>query len=235
MNNILTIWGKQTQLRVNYVPRFSSSNFGNNFLYELKLYEILMIVLFCFFTVTRLESTEMDQSENEDYSMMSSPLPGKKDKRDDSDNDKPRGRKKQSLLDQEDSLSMDELSKSTQESKPRSGQRGRKRAAATSESDDQQWPDKRLKEDLEFEDEQNSPPKKGRRGRPPKSAKASAAKEEPVAKTPKRGRKKAVAVEIPQDDEEESLDIADEQDYENVEQKRRGKAPGRASRKTAQK
>lgn len=130
---------------------------------------------------------------------------------------------------------MDELSKSTQESKPRSGQRGRKRAAATSESDDQQWPDKRLKEDLEFEDEQNSPPKKGRRGRPPKSAKASAAKEEPVAKTPKRGRKKAVAVEIPQDDEEESLDIADEQDYENVEQKRRGKAPGRASRKTAQK
>lgn len=194
-----------------------------------------MKVLFSFFSGGRLDSTEMDHSENEDYSMMSSPVSGKKDKRDDSDTDKPRGRKKQTLLDQEDSLSVDELSKSAQETKSRSGQRGRKRAAATSESDDQQWPDKRLKEDLEFEDEQNSPPKKGRRGRPPKSAKVSAAKEEPVAKTPRRGRKRAAVVEIPQDEEEESLDMAEEQDYENVEQKRSGKGRGRTTRKPAQK
>lgn len=183
----------------------------------------------------RLESTELDQTENDDYSMMSSPLSVKKDKRDDSDNDKPRGRKKQSLLDQEDSLSMDELSKSVQESKSRSGLRGRKRA--TSESDDQQWPDKRLKEDLEFEDEQNSPPKKGRRGRPPKAIKASTAKEEPVAKTPRRGRKRAAAIELPQDEEEESLDMPDEQVYENVEPKKRGRGrgPAKATRKSTQK
>ncbi|KAG9491937.1 hypothetical protein GDO78_000439 [Eleutherodactylus coqui] len=184
----------------------------------------------------RLDSAELDQSENEDYSMMSSPLSGKKsEKREESDIEKPRGRKKQSLLDQDDSLSMDELSKSVQESKPRGGQRGRKRAAPPSESDDQQWPDKRLKEDLlEFEDEQNSPPKKARRGRPPKSAKGGPAKEE-APKTPRRGRKKAIPIESTQEDEEEALDINEEQDSENVEQKRKGRGGARGPRKTAQK
>lgn len=184
----------------------------------------------------RLDSTELDHSENEDYSMLASPLSVKKvDKREDSDIDKPRGRKKQTLLDPDDSLSIDELSKSVQESKPRGGQRGRKRAAPATESDDQPWPDKRLKEDLlEFEDEQNSPPKKARRGRPPKAAKVAPVKEEPAPKTPRRGRKKAVPVETPQEEEEEALDIIEEQDSENVEQKRKGRG-ARTPRKTAQK
>ncbi|XP_069826004.1 sister chromatid cohesion protein PDS5 homolog B isoform X2 [Dendropsophus ebraccatus] len=224
VNKPLSTAGKQTQSKSSRMETVSNASSGSNPSSPGRI-------------KGRLDSTELDQSENEDYSMISSPLSGKKgDKRDDSDIDKPRGRKKQSLLDQDDSLSMDELSKSVQESKPRTGQRGRKRAAPASESDEQQWPDKRLKEDLlEFEDEQNSPPKKARRGRPPKSAKVVPAKEEPAPKTPRgRGRKKAVPVESSQEDEEEALDISEEQDTENVEQKRRGRGAGRP-RKTAQK
>uniref|UniRef100_A0A8C5R541 PDS5 cohesin associated factor B n=1 Tax=Leptobrachium leishanense TaxID=445787 RepID=A0A8C5R541_9ANUR len=194
----------------------------------------------------RLDSTELDPSENDDYTMMSSPLSGKKgDKRDDSDIlrsdiDKPRGRKKPSLLDQEDNLSIEDLAKSVQEPKSRGAQRGRKRSAVASESDEQQWPDKRLKEGLlENEDEQNSPPKKARRGRPPKSAKVLATKEEPAAKAPKRGRKKAVAVESPPEEEaeeEEEEELVEKiEEPEPVEPKKRGRGASKTPKKTPQK
>ncbi|XP_065450664.1 sister chromatid cohesion protein PDS5 homolog B isoform X5 [Chrysemys picta bellii] len=173
----------------------------------------------------RLDSTEMDHSENEDFTM-ASPLPGKKtDKRDDSDlvrseMEKPRGRKKATITDSEEKLGIDDLNKLGQEQKLRGSQRGRKRAAVVSESDEPQWPEeKRLKEDvLESEDEQNSPPKKGRRGRPPKAASGDTPKEEPTAKTSKRGRKKAVPVASAVEEEEE-----EEGQSENVEQKPKGR------------
>uniref|UniRef100_A0A8C0J9G0 PDS5 cohesin associated factor B n=1 Tax=Chelonoidis abingdonii TaxID=106734 RepID=A0A8C0J9G0_CHEAB len=176
----------------------------------------------------RLDSTEMDHSENEDFTM-ASPLPGKKtDKRDDSDLvsmsclDKPRGRKKATITDSEEKLGIDDLNKLGQEQKLRGSQRGRKRAAVVSESDEPQWPEeKRLKEDvLESEDEQNSPPKKGRRGRPPKAASGGTPKEEPAAKTSKRGRKKAVPVASVVEEEEEE---EEEGQSENVEQKPKGR------------
>ncbi|XP_029458531.1 sister chromatid cohesion protein PDS5 homolog B isoform X2 [Rhinatrema bivittatum] len=182
----------------------------------------------------RLDSTELDHSENEDYTMMSSPLPGKKtDKRDDSDLirselEKPRGRKK-AFIDPEEKLNLEDLSKLGQEQKPKSGQRGRKRTLVASESDEP-WPEeKRLKEDLlENEDEQNSPPKKGRRGRPPKSTKGATPKEDPVVKPAKRGRKKA---QPPPAEEEEEME--EEQVSENLEQKRRVRQP-KTSRKAQQ-
>nr|XP_032637892.1 sister chromatid cohesion protein PDS5 homolog B isoform X2 [Chelonoidis abingdonii] len=173
----------------------------------------------------RLDSTEMDHSENEDFTM-ASPLPGKKtDKRDDSDLseiEKPRGRKKATITDSEEKLGIDDLNKLGQEQKLRGSQRGRKRAAVVSESDEPQWPEeKRLKEDvLESEDEQNSPPKKGRRGRPPKAASGGTPKEEPAAKTSKRGRKKAVPVASVVEEEEEE---EEEGQSENVEQKPKGR------------
>ncbi|XP_030419018.1 sister chromatid cohesion protein PDS5 homolog B isoform X2 [Gopherus evgoodei] len=173
----------------------------------------------------RLDSTEMDHSENEDFTM-ASPLPGKKtDKRDDSDlseMEKPRGRKKATITDSEEKLGIDDLNKLGQEQKLRGSQRGRKRAAVVSESDEPQWPEeKRLKEDvLESEDEQNSPPKKGRRGRPPKAASGGTPKEEPAAKTSKRGRKKAVPVASVVEEEEEE---EEEGQSENVEQKPKGR------------
>uniref|UniRef100_A0A674IXR1 Sister chromatid cohesion protein PDS5 homolog B n=1 Tax=Terrapene triunguis TaxID=2587831 RepID=A0A674IXR1_9SAUR len=175
----------------------------------------------------RLDSTEMDHSENEDFTM-ASPLPGKKtDKRDDSDlvrseMEKPRGRKKATITDSEEKLGIDDLNKLGQEQKLRGSQRGRKRAAVVSESDEAQWPEeKRLKEDvLESEDEQNSPPKKGRRGRPPKAASGGTPKEEPAAKTSKRGRKKAVPVASVVEEEEEE---EEEGQSENMEQKPKGR------------
>ncbi|EMP30052.1 Sister chromatid cohesion protein PDS5 like protein B [Chelonia mydas] len=175
----------------------------------------------------RLDSTEMDHSENEDFTM-ASPLPGKKtDKRDDSDlvrseMEKPRGRKKATITDSEEKLGIDDLNKLGQEQKLRGSQRGRKRSAVVSESDEPQWPEeKRLKEDvLESEDEQNSPPKKGRRGRPPKVASGGTPKEEPAAKTSKRGRKKAVPVASVVEEEEEE---EEEGQSENMEQKPKGR------------
>uniref|UniRef100_H3AP07 PDS5 cohesin associated factor B n=1 Tax=Latimeria chalumnae TaxID=7897 RepID=H3AP07_LATCH len=163
----------------------------------------------------RLDSSELDHSENEDILMMkSSPLPGKKgDKRDDSDlmrseTEKPRGRKRATASDQDEKLNQEEQSKSGQEQKPKAGQRGRKRTAAAAESDDQSsWPEEKRVD----EDEQNSPPKKGRRGRPPKAAIVDTPKEETPGKVSKRGRKKAVPAE------EEG-----ERDSENVEQKQKG-------------
>ncbi|XP_019380103.1 PREDICTED: sister chromatid cohesion protein PDS5 homolog B isoform X2 [Gavialis gangeticus] len=180
----------------------------------------------------RLDSTEMDHSENEDFTM-ASPLPGKKnDKRDDSDlseMEKPRGRKKAAITDSEEKLGLDDLSKLSQEQKLRGSQRGRKRTAVVSESDEPQWQEeKRLKEDaLESEDEQNSPPKKGRRGRPPKTTGGSMPKEEPVAKSSKRGRKKAAPTAEEEEEEEE------ERQSENMEQKPKGRQ-NRAPKRTQQ-
>ncbi|XP_030056231.1 sister chromatid cohesion protein PDS5 homolog B-like [Microcaecilia unicolor] len=173
----------------------------------------------------RLDSTELDHSENEDYTMMASPLSGKKtDKRDDSDLirselEKPRSRKK-TLVDPEEKMNLDELCKLGQEQKLKGGQRGRKRTAVASESDEP-WPEeKRLKEDLlENEDEQNSPPKKGRRGRPPKAAKGTTPKEDTAVKPAKRGRRKAQQLATDKEEMEE------EQVSENLEQKRRGRQP----------
>uniref|UniRef100_A0A803T0K6 PDS5 cohesin associated factor B n=1 Tax=Anolis carolinensis TaxID=28377 RepID=A0A803T0K6_ANOCA len=190
---------------------------------------------------SRLDSTELDHSENEDYTM-ASPLPAKKnDKRDDSDIselEKPRSRKK-IITDPEDKLGMDDLSKLGQESKLRSGQRGRKRAAVISESEEPQWPEeKRLKEDvLESEDEQNSPPKKGRRGRPPKAAAGATQKEESAAKTPKRGRKKATPVKPVEEEEEEGEEEGEEEERQMdiIEQKskiRQYKTPRKAQQRS---
>lgn len=171
----------------------------------------------------RLDSTEMDHSENEDYTM-SSPLPGKKsDKREDSDLvrselEKPRSRKKASVTDPEEKLGMDDLSKLVQEQKPKGSQRGRKRGHAASESEEQQWPEeKRHKEELlGNEDEQNSPPKKGKRGRPPKPL-GGTSKEEPVVKTSKKGNKKKPAPPVVDEDEEEERQMG------NTEQKSKSK------------
>uniref|UniRef100_A0A2K5WHM2 PDS5 cohesin associated factor B n=1 Tax=Macaca fascicularis TaxID=9541 RepID=A0A2K5WHM2_MACFA len=180
----------------------------------------------------RLDSSEMDHSENEDYTM-SSPLPGKKsDKRDDSDLselEKPRGRKKTPVTEQEEKLGMDDLTKLVQEQKPKGSQRGRKRGHTASESDEQQWPEeKRLKEDiLENEDEQNSPPKKGKRGRPPKPLGGSTPKEEPTLKTSKKGSKKKSGLPAPEEEEEE------ERQSGNTEQKSKSKQH-RVSRRAQQ-
>ncbi|XP_029389387.1 sister chromatid cohesion protein PDS5 homolog B isoform X1 [Mus pahari] len=162
----------------------------------------------------RLDSSEMDHSENEDYTM-SSPLPGKKsDKREDSDLvrselEKPRSRKKAPVTDPEEKLGMDDLTKLVQEQKPKGSQRGRKRGRTASDSDEQQWPEeKRHKEELlENEDEQNSPPKKGKRGRPPKPLGGGTSKEEPTMKTSKKGNKKKPAAPVVDDDEEEERQI----------------------------
>ncbi|KAH0505154.1 Sister chromatid cohesion protein PDS5-like protein B [Microtus ochrogaster] len=171
-----------------------------------------------------LDSSEMDHSENEDYTM-SSPLPGKKsDKRDDSDLvrselEKPRSRKKAPVTDPEEKLGMDDLTKLVQEQKPKGSQRGRKRGHAASESEEQQWPEeKRHKEEpLENEDEQNSPPKKGKRGRPPKPLGGGTSKEEPTVKTSKKGNKKKPVPPVVDEDEEEERQIG------NTEQKSKSK------------
>ncbi|XP_072706477.1 sister chromatid cohesion protein PDS5 homolog B isoform X4 [Ciconia boyciana] len=173
----------------------------------------------------RLDSTEMDHSENEEFTL-ASPLPGKKtDKRDDSDlvrseMEKPRGRKKAAITDSEEKLSIDDLNKLGQEQKLRGSQRGRKRPAVVSESDETQWQEeKRLKEDvIESEDEQNSPPKKGRRGRPPKANNGGTPKEEPVAKSSKRSKKKQMPAAAAEEEEEE-----EERQTENIEQKPKGR------------
>ncbi|KAI6078510.1 Sister chromatid cohesion protein PDS5-like protein B isoform X4 [Aix galericulata] len=181
----------------------------------------------------RLDSTEMDHSENEDFTL-TSPLPGKKtDKRDDSDLseiEKPRGRKKPAITDSEEKLSIDDLNKLGQEQKLRGSQRGRKRPAVVSESDETQWQEeKRLKDDvIESEDEQNSPPKKGRRGRPPKANNGATPKEEPPAKSSKRSKKKQTPAAAVEEEEEE-----EERQTENIEQKPKGRQ-NRTTKRTQQ-
>lgn len=120
-----------------------------------------------------------------------------------------------------------------QESKPK---RGRKKAAANAtvatEAEDQ-WDD-----ETRPEDEQNSPPKKGRRGRPPKSVTAS---QDTPAKG-RRGRKKAApSPEEEEDEEEEEEERADEEaeddeeddrSSENLEVKTKGGRQARAPRRS---
>lgn len=176
----------------------------------------------------RLDSSEMDHSENEDYTM-SSPLPGKKsEKREDSDLselEKPRSRKKAPVTDPEEKLGMDDLTKLVQEQKPKGSQRGRKRGHTASESDEQPWPEeKRHKEELlENEDEQNSPPKKGKRGRPPKPLGGGTSKEEPSMKTSKKGNKKKLAPPVVDDDEEEERQIGNTEQKSKIKQHRTSK------------
>ncbi|KAF4788052.1 Sister chromatid cohesion protein PDS5 B [Turdus rufiventris] len=183
----------------------------------------------------RLDSSEMDHSENEEFTL-ASPLPGKKtDKRDDSDlvrseMEKPRGRKKATITDSEEKLGIDDLNKLGQEQKLRGNQRGRKRPAVVSEADETQWQEeKRLKEDvIESEDEQNSPPKKGRRGRPTRTNNGATPKEEPVAKSSKRSKKKQTPAAAVEEEEEE-----EERQTENIEQKPKGRQ-NRTSKRTQQ-
>ncbi|XP_048454097.1 sister chromatid cohesion protein PDS5 homolog B isoform X2 [Rhincodon typus] len=179
----------------------------------------------------RLDSSEIDHSENEDITVMKNPpLPAKKmDKREDpdhlrSESDKPRGRKKATSvlsLDQEDRSSVELLD---QVKPAKTGQRGRKRAAHTSDSDEQQWPEeKRSKDDLlENEDEQNSPPKKTKRGRPPKATNEEVAKGETQGKGGKRSKKRAMSVEREDGDG----------DNENQEQKQKRTRQPRAPKKS---
>uniref|UniRef100_A0A452VGR5 PDS5 cohesin associated factor B n=1 Tax=Ursus maritimus TaxID=29073 RepID=A0A452VGR5_URSMA len=142
---------------------------------------------------------------------------------------KGRSRKKTPVTDSEEKLGMDDLTKLVQEQKPKGSQRGRKRGHTASESDEQQWPEeKRLKEDiLENEDEQNSPPKKGKRGRPPKPLGGSTPKEEPTMKTSKKGTKKKSGPSAPEEEEEE------ERQSGNTEQKSKSKQH-RTSRRAQQ-
>ncbi|XP_045149932.1 sister chromatid cohesion protein PDS5 homolog B [Echinops telfairi] len=172
---------------------------------------------------SRLDSSEMDHSENEEYPMPS-PLPGKKsDKRDDSDLsrselEKPRSRKKTPAADVEGKLGADDLSKLVPEAKGKGGSRSRKRGLPASEPDESPWPEeKRLKEGLlENEDEQNSPPKKGRRGRPPKPP-GGLPKEEPPIKTSKKGSKKKPGLSAAEEEDE------DDRPSGNVEPKSKSK------------
>uniref|UniRef100_A0A8C9WPJ8 PDS5 cohesin associated factor B n=1 Tax=Scleropages formosus TaxID=113540 RepID=A0A8C9WPJ8_SCLFO len=137
--------------------------------------------------------------------------------------DKPRGRKRAVAPCQEDD--------SGQDPKPK---RGRKKAANMSApGQEEQWTEEaRITADASMEeDEQNSPPKKGRRGRPPK---ATTAKEETPSKG-RRGRKKATA---PSPDEEEPVPEEDEEEEdrnsENMEVKPKGGRQARTPRRSQQ-
>uniref|UniRef100_A0A3B3T600 PDS5 cohesin associated factor B n=1 Tax=Paramormyrops kingsleyae TaxID=1676925 RepID=A0A3B3T600_9TELE len=172
----------------------------------------------------RLESTEMDHSENEDITMMK-----KNDKRDEADvpreGDKPRGRKRGAAPSQDDD--------SVQEAKPK---RGRKKGpgANTGAQEDQWGEETRVAtgdNSLEIEDEQNSPPKKARRGRPPKSA-------TPKEDTPikgRRGRKKATVV-APEEGELAAEEEEDDEDRnsENMEVKAKGGRQAKTPRRSQQ-
>ncbi len=158
-----------------------------------------------FFSQPRLDTADVDHSENEDI-LMKSP----------SETEKPsRGRKRGPAANQDDK---------GQESKPK---RSRKKAANTSTDDaEDQWgEDSSMAEaSMETEDEQNSPPKKGRRGRPPKSAPS---KDETPSKG-RRGRKKTAPPADEENEEEEEEDDEDDAGSENMEVKpkgRRGRKP----------
>uniref|UniRef100_A0A671NS73 Sister chromatid cohesion protein PDS5 homolog B-like n=1 Tax=Sinocyclocheilus anshuiensis TaxID=1608454 RepID=A0A671NS73_9TELE len=124
-----------------------------------------------------------------------------------SETEKPsRGRKRGAAANQDDKV---------QESKPK---RGQKKAANTSTDDaEDQWgEDSSMAEaSMETEDEQNSPPKRGRRGRPPKSA---ASKDETPSKG-RRGRRKTAppADEENEEEQEEEEDDEDDAGSENIE------------------
>uniref|UniRef100_A0A671NUE2 Sister chromatid cohesion protein PDS5 homolog B-like n=1 Tax=Sinocyclocheilus anshuiensis TaxID=1608454 RepID=A0A671NUE2_9TELE len=141
-----------------------------------------------------------------------------------SETEKPsRGRKRGAAANQDDKV---------QESKPK---RGQKKAANTSTDDaEDQWgEDSSMAEaSMETEDEQNSPPKRGRRGRPPKSA---ASKDETPSKG-RRGRRKTAPPADEENEEEQEEEEDDEDDagreadtasdsVESTPQKRRGRPP----------
>ncbi|XP_046718442.1 sister chromatid cohesion protein PDS5 homolog B isoform X2 [Silurus meridionalis] len=157
----------------------------------------------------RMDSADMDHSENEDISMKSP-----------SESDKPtRGRKRGAAAGQEDKAP---------ESKAK---RGRKKAANTSTEDaEEQWTEDSSIVDttMETEDEQNSPPKRGRRGRPPKSA---SAKEEAVVTKGRRGRRKAVPPPDEDNDDEQEAEEEDEDEDRGSENMEEVKPKGRRGRK----
>ncbi|KAI5626051.1 sister chromatid cohesion protein PDS5-like B [Silurus asotus] len=157
----------------------------------------------------RMDSADMDHSENEDISMKSP-----------SESDKPtRGRKRGTVAGQEDKAP---------ESKAK---RGRKKAANTSTEDaEEQWTEDSSIVDttMETEDEQNSPPKRGRRGRPPKSA---SAKEEAVVTKGRRGRRKAVPPPDEDNDDEQEAEEEDEDEDRGSENMEEVKPKGRRGRK----
>uniref|UniRef100_A0A673K8A6 Sister chromatid cohesion protein PDS5 homolog B-like n=1 Tax=Sinocyclocheilus rhinocerous TaxID=307959 RepID=A0A673K8A6_9TELE len=178
-----------------------------NYFFELQTCKSSIDYNLDFFFQPRLDSADVDHSENEDISMKSP-----------SETEKPsRGRKRGAAANQDDK---------GQESKPK---RGRKKAANTSTDDaEDQWgEDSSMAEaTLETEDEQNSPPKRGRRGRPPKSA---ASKDETSSKG-RRGCKKTAppADEENEEEQEEEEDDEDDAGSENMEVKpkgRRGRKP----------
>lgn len=156
---------------------------------------------------SRLDTTDVDHSENEDITMKSL-----------AESDKPRGRKRGITSTPDEKV---------QDSKPK---RGRKKASTVSEEPDEPWAEDSSHADttMEMEDEQNSPPKRGRRGRPPKS---TTPKEEVPPKS-RRGRKKAappLEEEVEEEQEEEEED-EDEEDAgsENMEVKpKAGRGRGR--------
>ncbi|XP_061658369.1 sister chromatid cohesion protein PDS5 homolog B [Syngnathoides biaculeatus] len=135
---------------------------------------------------TRHDSTEMDHSENEDLSR-------KRADSTDKESEKPRGRKR---------------GVTPGDDKPK---RGRKKATAVSAAiePEDQWGD----EDNGPEDEQNSPPKKGRRGRPPKVA--SQPNQDATPAKGKRGRKRAAPP--PEDEEEEEEEERADEEAEDDE------------------
>ncbi|KAJ8404713.1 hypothetical protein AAFF_G00335760 [Aldrovandia affinis] len=155
---------------------------------------------------------------------MAPPLVGCGSEKNQLDGDKPRGRKRGAASGPDDESGPDP--------KPK---RGRKKAANVSATDpEEQWPEETRIANiaLETEDEQNSPPKKGRRGRPPKAA---TPKEETPGKG-RRGRKKAVPPpeEEPEEDEEEGGEAEEDRNSENVELKRKVVRQTRTPRRTQQ-
>lgn len=158
----------------------------------------------------RMDSADVDHSENEDISMKSP-----------SEGDKPtRGRKRGAASGQEDKAP---------ESKAK---RGRKKAANTSTEDaEEQWAEDSglVNTTMETEDEQNSPPKRGRRGRPPKSA---AAKEDTAAAGKgRRGRRKAAPPPDEDHDDEHEAEEEDEEEDGGSENIEEVKPKGRRGRK----
>ncbi|XP_062409305.1 sister chromatid cohesion protein PDS5 homolog B [Sardina pilchardus] len=156
----------------------------------------------------RLDTTDVDHSENEDITMKSL-----------AESEKPRGRKRGIATTPDDKV---------QDSKPK---RGRKKAPAVSEEPDEAWAEDSSLADttMEMEDEQNSPPKRGRRGRPPKS---TIPKEEAPTKN-RKGRKKSAPP--PEEEAEEEQEEEEEEDEdagsENMEVKPKV-GRGRGGRRT---
>ncbi|XP_041730223.2 sister chromatid cohesion protein PDS5 homolog B isoform X1 [Coregonus clupeaformis] len=161
----------------------------------------------------RIDSAEVDHSENEDITVMNNPAAQ------DGDSKPGRGRKRgAAAASQED--------KAGQEAKPK---RGRKKepAANTSEGEEPWSETSAADTTLETEDEQNNPPKRGRRGRPLKAAKA---KDDTLTKGT-RGRKKAACQA---EEEEEEQGEEEDGSSENMEVKPTVQRGGRAPRRSQQ-